>query len=70
MRRTAYRIVLSLFALCGVVSCAAFAAEPIAVIVAASDTKRVVSLEGPDLSQEAPLLAGRLQGGTDQSAGQ
>jgi ABC-type phosphate transport system substrate-binding protein len=45
MRRTAYRIVLSLFALCGVVSCAAFAAEPIAVIVAASDTKRVVSLE-------------------------
>ena len=45
MRRTAYRITLTLLTLCSVVSVRALAADPIAVIVAVSETKRSVSLE-------------------------
>lgn len=45
MRRSALRIALSFFACSSVVTIGAFAAEPIAVIVAVSETKRVVSID-------------------------
>jgi ABC-type phosphate transport system substrate-binding protein len=45
MRRMAFRIALTLLGLGSALSLCASAAEPIAVIVAVSETKRVVSLE-------------------------